>query len=148
MESLYANIEVFGEVLDTWVDLLNHQELERDFGNSPYRLFLKVVVSENFHDSTDGYKKILNIKDIDMVFFPVVISAHIFVIVFNLKKPSIEILDNSAVEGDYEAKYGVLLKPLAKMLDLAEKYQKVDFKVRTDHAYEAMETIQKRLKEY
>ncbi|CAI9294481.1 unnamed protein product [Lactuca saligna] len=123
MESLYANTEIFGEVLDTWSDLLNHQELERNFGNSPYRLFLKVGVStayltstlsderkyekfnENFHDSTNGYKKILNIKDIDMVFFPVVRSAHIFVIVFNLKKPSIEILDNSAVEGDYEGKY-------------------------------------------
>ncbi|CAI9286695.1 unnamed protein product [Lactuca saligna] len=85
MESLYANTEIFGEVLDTWSDLLNHQKLERDFGNSPYRLFLKVGVStayltstlfderkyekfkENFHDSTNGYKKILNIKDIDMI---------------------------------------------------------------------------------
>nr|KAJ0192934.1 hypothetical protein LSAT_V11C800407320 [Lactuca sativa] len=85
MESLYENTEIFGEVLDTWSDLLNHQELERDFGNSPYRLFLKVGIStayltstlsnerkyekfkENFHDSTNGYKKILNIKDIDMV---------------------------------------------------------------------------------
>ncbi|CAI9268842.1 unnamed protein product [Lactuca saligna] len=70
---------------------------------------------ENFHDSTNGYKKILNIKDIDMVFFPVVKSAHIFVIVFNLKKPSIEILDNSAVEGDYEGKYGVIMKPLKNL---------------------------------
>nr|KAJ0187203.1 hypothetical protein LSAT_V11C900500300 [Lactuca sativa] len=166
MESLYASTEIFGEVLDTWSNLLNHQELERDFGNSPYRLFLKVGVStayltstlsderkyekfkENFHDGTNGYKKISNIKDIDMVFFPVVRSAHIFVTVFNLKKPSIEILDNSAVEGDYEGKYGVIMKPLAKVLDLAEKYQKVEFKVRTDHAYKAMQTIQKRLKEY
>ncbi|CAI9277187.1 unnamed protein product [Lactuca saligna] len=81
MESLYANTKIFGEVLDTWSDLLNHQELERDFGNLPYRLFLKVGVS-------------------------------------------------------------------AKVLDLAEKYQKVEFKVRTDHAYKAMKTIQKRLKEY
>nr|KAJ0208882.1 hypothetical protein LSAT_V11C400211330 [Lactuca sativa] len=47
--------------------------------------------------------------------FLVVRSAHIFVIVFNLKKPSIEILDNSAVEGDYEGKYGVLLKRLVKI---------------------------------
>ncbi|CAI9285150.1 unnamed protein product [Lactuca saligna] len=46
------------------------------------------------------------------IFFPVVRSAHIFVIVFNLKKLSIEILDNSAVEEDYEGKYGVILKPL------------------------------------
>nr|KAJ0195481.1 hypothetical protein LSAT_V11C700381260 [Lactuca sativa] len=45
MESLYANIEIFGEVLDTWSDLINHQELESDFENSPYRLFLKVGVS-------------------------------------------------------------------------------------------------------
>nr|KAJ0195049.1 hypothetical protein LSAT_V11C700368500 [Lactuca sativa] len=48
---------------------------------------------ENFHDIINGYKKILNIKDIDM-------------------KSSIEILENSTVEGDYEGKYGVLLKPL------------------------------------
>nr|KAJ0203039.1 hypothetical protein LSAT_V11C500295170 [Lactuca sativa] len=106
MESLYSNTENFGEVLDTWSELLNHQELERDFGNSPYRLFLKVGVctayltstlsnerkyekfKESFHESTNGYKKILNRKDIDM-------------------KPSIEILDNSAVEGDYEVKYEI-----------------------------------------
>ncbi|CAI9261277.1 unnamed protein product [Lactuca saligna] len=111
MESLYANTKIFEEVLASWSDLLNHQELERDFGNSPYRLFLKVGVcnayltstlsderkykkfKENFHESTNGYKKFLNIKDIDM-------------------KPSIEILDNSAVEGDYEGKYEVILKPL------------------------------------
>nr|KAJ0194691.1 hypothetical protein LSAT_V11C700342620 [Lactuca sativa] len=73
MESLYANTYIFGDVLDTWSDLLNHQELERDFGNSPYRLFLKVGLStayltstlsdekkyekfkENFHESTNGY---------------------------------------------------------------------------------------------
>nr|KAJ0207068.1 hypothetical protein LSAT_V11C500259920 [Lactuca sativa] len=85
MESVYASTEIFGEVLDTWADLLNHQELERDFENSPYRLFLKVAVSnayltstlsderkyekfkKNFHDSTDGYKKILNIKYIYVV---------------------------------------------------------------------------------
>ncbi|CAI9285756.1 unnamed protein product [Lactuca saligna] len=36
----------------------------------------------------------------------------------------------------------------AKVLDLAENFQKVEFKVRTDHAYKAMPTIQKRLKEY
>nr|KAJ0219263.1 hypothetical protein LSAT_V11C300113840 [Lactuca sativa] len=48
MESLYPSIEIFGEVLDTWADLLNYQELGRDFGNSPYRLFLKVGVSINY----------------------------------------------------------------------------------------------------
>nr|KAJ0211254.1 hypothetical protein LSAT_V11C400213610 [Lactuca sativa] len=30
----------------------------------------------------------------------------------------------------------------AKVLDLAEKYQKVEFKVRTPHAYKAMQTMQ------
>nr|KAJ0216759.1 hypothetical protein LSAT_V11C300127850 [Lactuca sativa] len=153
---------------------------------------------ENFHESTNGYKKILNIKDIDM-------------------KPPIEILDNSAVEGEInhpranaiskesikpqrlemswrivknKVDCGVFAmrhmgtymgQPLskwkpglhkesavqqttleklrqryahimltseinmlkAKVLDLAEKYQKVEFKMRTDHAYKAMQTIQK-----
>ena len=44
MESLYANTKIFGEVLDTWGDLLNHQELRRDVENLPYRLFMKVEV--------------------------------------------------------------------------------------------------------
>ncbi|XP_023731206.1 uncharacterized protein LOC111878953 [Lactuca sativa] len=75
MENLYANTKIFAEVLDTWGDLLNDQELGSDVGNSPYRLFLKVEVpnayvsstlcderkyekfKENFHDNTDGYKK-------------------------------------------------------------------------------------------
>nr|KAJ0214717.1 hypothetical protein LSAT_V11C400212090 [Lactuca sativa] len=86
MESPYGNMENFAEVLHTWANLLNHPKLGRDVRNSPYRLFLKVKVSvkclcicnisyerkyekfkENFHDSTDRYKKILNIKDIDML---------------------------------------------------------------------------------
>nr|KAJ0184477.1 hypothetical protein LSAT_V11C900467910 [Lactuca sativa] len=169
----------------------------------------------------------------------IVRSAHIFVIVFIFKKPSIEILDNSAIKGGYEGKYGLLLKPLvgtqftttnkpsqsqchlkinyhtqrleipwrtvkknvdcgvfamrnmesymgkpiskwkpslhkentvqqttleklrqryayrmltseinmlkAKVLDLAEKYQNVEFKVHTAHAYKALQTIQKRM---
>nr|KAJ0216721.1 hypothetical protein LSAT_V11C300121420 [Lactuca sativa] len=131
MESLYASMEIFGEVLDTWSDLLNHQELERDFGNSPYRHFLKVGVStayltstlsderkyekfmENFHDSTNGYKEILNIKDIDM-------------------KSSIEILDNSAVEGDYERKHRVIMKPLSKCsLKKSIKPQRLEMSWRT-----------------
>ena len=36
----------------------------------------------------------------------------------------------------------------AKVLDLAKKYQNVEFKVRTAHAYKAMQTIPKRLKEH
>ena len=36
----------------------------------------------------------------------------------------------------------------AKVLDLAEKYQNVEFKVRTAHAYKSMQTIQKMLKVY
>ena len=55
MESLYANTEIFGEVLDTWSDLLNHQELERDFGNSPYRLFLKVGVSVSLCSNLNSF---------------------------------------------------------------------------------------------
>nr|KAJ0185406.1 hypothetical protein LSAT_V11C900478200 [Lactuca sativa] len=70
MESLYANTMIFAKVLDTWGDLLNHQELERDNAYvsstlSDERKYEKI--KENFHDNIDEYKKILNIKDIDMI---------------------------------------------------------------------------------
>nr|KAJ0219522.1 hypothetical protein LSAT_V11C300124490 [Lactuca sativa] len=100
------------KVLDTWADLLNHQELGMNVRNSLYGLFLKVEVSNAYVSSTLSdqrkYEKFKNFHETLMV----VRSVHIFVIVFNLKKPSIEITDNSVVEGDYEGKYGVLLKHL------------------------------------
>nr|KAJ0216828.1 hypothetical protein LSAT_V11C300139800 [Lactuca sativa] len=139
---LYARTEIFGEVLDTWVDLLNHQELGMDFGNSPYRLFLKVGVytayltstlsddrkyekfKENFHDSTDRYFKEINHPRENAILKESITPQR-------LEMPW------RAVKNKADCR--------AKVLDLAEKCQKVEFKVCIAHPYKAMQTIQKRI---
>ncbi|CAI9300606.1 unnamed protein product [Lactuca saligna] len=177
MKSLYANIEIFGEVLDTWSDLLNHQELERDFGNSPYRLFLKVGVSKNLfvkyfkeinHPRANAISK-ESIKPQRLKMSWRTVKNKVDCGVFAMRhmetymgqplskwKPGLH--KESAVQQTtlekLRQRYAHIMLTSeinmlkAKVLDLAEKYQKVEFKVRIDHAYKAMQTIQKRIKEY
>nr|KAJ0211095.1 hypothetical protein LSAT_V11C400204830 [Lactuca sativa] len=92
---------------------------------------------ENFHESTNGYKKILKIKDIDM--------KNFFVRYFKeINHPRANAISKESIKPQrHEMSWRT-----AKVLDLAENYQKIEFKVHTDHAYKAMQTIQKRLKEY
>lgn len=49
MESLFPKIYIFSNVIDTWSDLLNHQENERDVNSSPYRLFLNVDMTVSLY---------------------------------------------------------------------------------------------------
>ncbi|KAI3794644.1 hypothetical protein L1987_37277 [Smallanthus sonchifolius] len=60
--------------------------------------------------------KLDNIKEFDLVFFPMILSQHFYIICFNLKNPETIIIDNSAL-GEYNAKYN----------GISEKFQKEAF---------------------
>ncbi|KAI3813105.1 hypothetical protein L1987_17821 [Smallanthus sonchifolius] len=49
-------------------------------------------------------EKLDNIKEFDLIFFPMILSQHFYLMCFNLKKPETIIIDNSAL-GEYNAKY-------------------------------------------
>ena len=45
------------------------------------------------------------LRDVNLVFFPIVVHDHYYVIVFDLEKGNSLILDNSISDADYDGKY-------------------------------------------
>ncbi|KAL4580134.1 hypothetical protein LXL04_016315 [Taraxacum kok-saghyz] len=129
-ESLFSRTYIHSGVLDAWCDYLNENEKERDVMNSPFRLFMKPdiclslenervseekkyeIFKENFKAGVYGDKDLLLLKGVDLVFFPIIRSQHIYLFVFNLRKPAYEGLDNSADDAEFLDKYGAVFVPL------------------------------------
>ncbi|KAI3502757.1 hypothetical protein L1887_31047 [Cichorium endivia] len=130
MESLMPGCQIFGNLIDCWAELLNHEEQLQSTG-SPSRLFCKTSITtmymedeninddkrldlfmENFFDSVGNDNDKRTLKGIDLVFFPVVQRRHIYVLVFNIKEPAFQIIDNSGAEYEIEDKYGIMPKKL------------------------------------
>ncbi|KAJ9537540.1 hypothetical protein OSB04_030273 [Centaurea solstitialis] len=88
MENLIPECEAFYNVIDTWSILLNYEERLKS-EDSPRRFFCttKIIVS------------------LPNCFFPVVSSVHYFLICFNLKEGKTQVIDNSAVDVSFSAKY-------------------------------------------
>nr|KAJ0188280.1 hypothetical protein LSAT_V11C900488800 [Lactuca sativa] len=119
-------------VLDSWSRILNHEEKFRDVVNSPLRLFMNSdttllfeythlnetgkykVFKESFSRSVCGDRNLKVLKDVTMVFFPVLRHEHIYLIVMNLKKCAFEVIDNGTDDADFDDKYGVVFKLLKK----------------------------------
>ncbi|KAL4573357.1 hypothetical protein LXL04_020160 [Taraxacum kok-saghyz] len=129
-ESLFSRTYIHSGVLDAWCDYLNENEKERDVMNSPFRLFMKPdiclslenkvvsedkkyeIFKENFKAGVYCDKDLLLLKGVDLVFFPVIRSEHIYLFVFNSRKPAYEGLDNSANDAEFLDKYGAVFVPL------------------------------------
>ncbi|KAL4591037.1 hypothetical protein LXL04_003985 [Taraxacum kok-saghyz] len=129
-ESMFSRTQIHAGVLDVWSDYLKEQEKERDVVNSPLRLFMKPEISfsvenehldeerhyqffkENFRLAVHDDNDLVVLKDVDIVFLPVIRSQHIYLFVFNLAKPAYEGIDNSADEAEFLDKYGKVFIPL------------------------------------
>ncbi|CAI9269216.1 unnamed protein product [Lactuca saligna] len=110
-------------LLNSWSRILNHEKKFRDVVNSPLRLFMHFdttllfeythlnetgkykVFKESFSRSVFGDRDLKVLKDVDMVFFPVLRHEHIYLIVMNLKKRAFEVIDNGANDADFNDKY-------------------------------------------
>ncbi|KAK1359762.1 hypothetical protein POM88_044236 [Heracleum sosnowskyi] len=91
--------------LSDWMETLPKDDT--DAGSS-----LRDVKFERFSKNFDlwlaNYKE-LNFVDIELVFFFIAASEHFYVICFHLKKPAFEVIDNSAIEDDFNTKYQEVL---------------------------------------
>ncbi|GJW53916.1 integrase, catalytic region, zinc finger, CCHC-type containing protein [Tanacetum coccineum] len=75
-------------------------------------------VSAQFKDNVNG----LALNGIDLAFFPICLSGHFYVVVFNLTKTtSMTILDNSDSGATYDSKYKQACDLLAKILKMKWK---------------------------
>ncbi|KAJ9547355.1 hypothetical protein OSB04_019898 [Centaurea solstitialis] len=109
MESLARKTDVRRSVIDAWSSLLNYDERYRN-RDSPRRYFFPANMIEklstnnlikdyntftrNLSAASKNNMEVVRMKNIDLVFFPMLRSGHYFVVVFNLKNPSVVILDN------------------------------------------------------
>ncbi|PWA59441.1 hypothetical protein CTI12_AA391610 [Artemisia annua] len=75
-----------------------HQEIEKEKKN------LKAQIKK-FMDIINKDETSCKLRDVNLVFFPIIAHGHYYVIVFDLEKGHDVILDNSISDGDYDGKY-------------------------------------------
>ncbi|KAJ9541395.1 hypothetical protein OSB04_027901 [Centaurea solstitialis] len=114
LETLAADEQIYTNVIDGWVDVLNMEEQYRS-PNSPYRYFFtpSVLVGgvlmrytygfnqryemfrSNLVSQANGSDDIFNMHSFDMVSIKIEKTIrHYFCVVFNLKKNTVDVLDN------------------------------------------------------
>ncbi|KAK1359313.1 hypothetical protein POM88_043787 [Heracleum sosnowskyi] len=127
-QSLKYNSWVEGTVIDCWSYFMNDKERLKA-PNSPMRLFLTVETTlvalgvnkkgrddryANFTEHIDmcvssvnyQHEKTYAVGDFDMVFFPIHQGTHHYLICYDIKHPSWDIIDNIAYWNDIETMYG------------------------------------------
>ncbi|KAI3820066.1 hypothetical protein L1987_13922 [Smallanthus sonchifolius] len=112
-KTLKQDTKVFNKVIDAWVDVLNYEEKYRS-PRSPYRLFCDTDLIFDWmlkDKQTDWSKRmkrfilnmnravywnpaLMDLRGIDMVFIPMLEHDHYYLIVFELKHPTISVIDN------------------------------------------------------
>uniref|UniRef100_A0A7N0U5R1 Ubiquitin-like protease family profile domain-containing protein n=1 Tax=Kalanchoe fedtschenkoi TaxID=63787 RepID=A0A7N0U5R1_KALFE len=112
-ESFSDGYHIKPVVVDAWSVVLNHRENLRS-PQSPLRFYCTTAISSKcllwrgksttqmdneFNKNIDiDLRRFSHVKllDIDMMFIPVLIEKHYYLIVFDLKTPCMELLDNNA----------------------------------------------------
>ncbi|KAL3626839.1 hypothetical protein CASFOL_029318 [Castilleja foliolosa] len=134
--SMGAGVYINATIIDIWCKVLNHKESLRA-PSSPCRLFLPTSACAGcvfgggdwtmgqrqalFNDNLNAEIRTvdgLNVKAIDMLFFPICQSDHFYVICFDLKLRHAEILDNSPSleDADITVKYSHIPTTLGGMV--------------------------------
>ncbi|KAK1398176.1 hypothetical protein POM88_008039 [Heracleum sosnowskyi] len=116
LQSFRLNEQILASVIDTWACICNVLEDMRA-PESPRRLFCTIettvgtlsrrnqkstnLMYTNFARNLDLIFEKYGVKlnDVDMIFFPIHNINHYYLICYNLKNPSVEIIDNSAYCG-------------------------------------------------
>ncbi|KAI3697459.1 hypothetical protein L6452_30487 [Arctium lappa] len=115
LQSPYAR-----RVVDMWVEILNYEEKYRN-KDSIRRYFFTTVVMEDLklHTPFAGFNtqydmfnaglarsahsntKVLDMRIMDLAFFPIYDDGEYYLVVFNFKSPSVVVLDNHFSRGRY-----------------------------------------------
>ncbi|KVI01486.1 hypothetical protein Ccrd_020244 [Cynara cardunculus var. scolymus] len=125
MQSLVSQSVVSTEIIDVWSMVLNKEERLRS-NESPRRYFVQTDISihaiirdgdlnvnqrydrfrKNITSCMNNDKELISMRNVDLVFFPVVEPSFYYVLVFDLKRPSIAILDSQNRDGKVDDIYG------------------------------------------
>ncbi|WOH02321.1 hypothetical protein DCAR_0521710 [Daucus carota subsp. sativus] len=141
------------QVVDAFCHILNMNEMYKA-EQSPLRLFVPhhvtvyVLRHSNSEEKEQHFKKFvrdfddvlaaydhIKFNDVDLIFFSMTVSDHHYLLCFNIKKPSFEVIDSSALQPDFDAKYQyMVLKNHLKAKDIASLVPvRLEMKWRTEH---------------
>uniref|UniRef100_A0A162A5M8 Ubiquitin-like protease family profile domain-containing protein n=1 Tax=Daucus carota subsp. sativus TaxID=79200 RepID=A0A162A5M8_DAUCS len=153
------------QVVDAFCHILNMNEMYKA-EQSPLRLFVPhhvtvyVLRHSNSEEEEQHFKKFvrdfddvlaaydhIKFNDVDLIFFSMTVSDHHYLLCFNIKKPSFEVIDSSALQPDFDAKYQqipqnirnflvryMVLKNHSKAKDIASLVPvRLEMKWRTEH---------------
>ncbi|KAF5754742.1 putative papain-like cysteine peptidase superfamily [Helianthus annuus] len=131
LESLLPGITVHIAVISAWAELLNYEERCRQ-KRSITRLFCSVnMLNENDYMSTEKIRAttftenmeyvllsadVKNIRDMSLVFVPVLHDEHLYCVCFNLRDNKVDVLDNSIADVSFKGKYNERPEKLVRSL--------------------------------
>ncbi|KVI01699.1 hypothetical protein Ccrd_020019, partial [Cynara cardunculus var. scolymus] len=125
MQSLVSQCVVGSEIIDVWSMVLNRDERMRSNESLrryfvPTDISMDAIVRDEDLNSNQRYdrfrkkitccmnndKELISMRNVDLVFFPIVEPSFYYVVVFDLKHPSIAIRDSQIREGKVDDIYG------------------------------------------
>ncbi|PWA80134.1 hypothetical protein CTI12_AA197920 [Artemisia annua] len=130
MKSISPGIEIDSQIIDAFVSVLNEEE-KRKIKKEKRRYYLPLGATlpeiekkeKNLHAQIRVLRNIMDedetsfrLRDVKLVFFPIMAHAHYYVIVFDLEKGNAVILDNSISDADYDGKYKDIFVFVKEML--------------------------------
>jgi hypothetical protein len=82
----------------SYIVIKHHPQIEKEkkYLDEQIKQFMDIINK----DETSN-----KLRDVNMVFFPIIAHGHYYVIVFDLEKDHAIIRDNSISDGDYDGKY-------------------------------------------
>lgn len=124
VQSLANRSVVSSKVIDGWSLVLNNDEVLRN-NDSPRRFFFPFVIAmdpvcsdqhrdtkeryeafmKNIMQFTNGDNELLSMRNLDLVFFPVVDGLSFYTVVFDLRQPSVEVIDTYDQCGSIDEAY-------------------------------------------
>nr|GFA58927.1 putative retrotransposon protein [Tanacetum cinerariifolium] len=137
MQTLAPQLKVESNGIDTFSLILNHEQKMNSNGNKIKYFFQTTMITKDMfkwkkeneeNDEENQFEsfsntiksefikdpEMINLKDLEMEFFPIIAHEHYYLVVFNFLKGHTVIIDNSETKMTYEAKYKTVCELLKK----------------------------------
>ncbi|MFS7935447.1 putative papain-like cysteine peptidase superfamily [Helianthus anomalus] len=129
LESLLHGITAHIVVVSTWVELLNYEKRLRKKAASHLYCSNNMLSTAEIRATTFAenmkymllFADVKNIRDITLMFVPVLHEDHYYCVCFNLTDNKIEVLDNSASNVTFEGTYNGWLEKLVHYFSINYK---------------------------
>ncbi|PWA69434.1 ulp1 protease family, C-terminal catalytic domain-containing protein [Artemisia annua] len=107
MQSISPGIQIDSQIIDAFVSLPEIEKKENKNLNAQIAVFKSIIEK----DETS-----FRLRDVRLLFFPIIAHGHYYVTVFDLEKGNAVILDNNISDATYDGKYKDIFDFVKEML--------------------------------